>query len=516
MNFDFGFYWTLLVRRLPVMTMFVLLFSGLGVVAALKLPETYSTSARLLFEAPQIPDNMVRSTVETGGSEQLDVIEQKLMTRANLIDIANQYKVFENMQQMEPDNVYAAMQTATTIRRRGGGRSSANATMMIINFEGRSPAIVASVVNEYVTLVLQENSRFRVARAENTLEFFVQEVERLNEELSQQNIEIVRFKSENVDALPQDQTYRLERRGLLQDRLEQLSRELRVAEQQRVDLEKQFEAPDVSLVATRSVEDDQLLAGRAELERLTDNYGENNPRVIRLKDRLESLEAYIAAENSVNATDVVVDDSAQRLARLEAAQTEADSGIMLIQAQINSTTAEIEELERNIAASPTNALKLEELERDFGILQARYGSAVSNLNSARMGERLEATAQGQRIDVIENASVPRVPSGPNRILIATIGILVGLGLAVGYFILLEALNRSIRRPEELSDRFEIMPIATIPYMESRSRRLLRRSARLSATVAVLVCVPAALWYVDNNYLPLEVIVQKSLAKLGLG
>ena len=51
MNFDFGFYWALLLRRLPVMALFTLLFSGLGIVTALKLPETYSTSARLLIQS---------------------------------------------------------------------------------------------------------------------------------------------------------------------------------------------------------------------------------------------------------------------------------------------------------------------------------------------------------------------------------------------------------------------------------------------------------------------------------
>mgnify|MGYP000090944187 CR=1 FL=1 len=516
MNFDFSFYWTLFVRRLPMMTLFMLLFSGLGVVAALNLPETYSTSARLLLEAPQIPDSMVRSTVQTNGAEQLDVIEQRLMTRANLIDIANRFDVFEDLRDMEPDNVEAAMRAATSIQRRGAGRRGGGATMLIISFEARSPRIVASVVNEYVTLVLQENSRFRVARAENTMEFFAQEVERLDQELSQRNVEIARFKSENADALPQDQAYRLERQRLLQDRLNELSRELRAAQQQRDELDGEFVAPTRSEVTTPSDQEMQLMIGRAEAERLIETYGENNPRVIRLNDRLERLEAVVAAEKSANVPVVAEVDSAQGVALLEAARAEADRVIAVYGAQIDLAKAEVEELMQNIAASASNALKLEELERDYEIVQTRYGSAVSNLHSARMGERLEATAQGQRINVIENASVPQVPSGPNRILIAAIGIITGLSLAAGYFVLLEVLNRTIRRPEELSSRFEVMPLATIPYMESRSRRFMRRSIRLITLIVVLVCVPAALFYVDTNYLPLEVIVQRSLAKLGLG
>lgn len=516
MNLDFGFYWALFVRRLPVMALFVLLFSGLGLVTAFKLPETYSTSAQLLFEAPQIPTSMVSPTVQTGAAEQLDIIEQRLMTRANLIDIANRFNVFDDIREMEPDTVVKAMRSATDVRRRTGTRGNDRATMMTISFEARSPQIVASVVNEYVTLVLQENSRFRVSRAENTLEFFEQEVERLDGELNRRSVEIARFKSENAKALPQDQAYRLGRQSLLQERVDRLERELQAVEQQFASQEASLNAPIVPEVAVRSAYEEQLIVGRAELDRLTETYGADNPRVIRLKDRIGRLEAIVAAENSASVSDDGAAGATQREALLEAARAEADSAIAVLQVQIDSTKAEMEELTRNISGSASNAFKLAELERDYEIIQTRYSSAVSNLNSARMGERIEATAQGQRINVIENASVPQIPSGPDRLLIAAVGIFAGIGLAVGYFVLLEVLNRSIRRPAELIERFDIKPIATIPYMESRTTKFIRRSALLSATLAVLVCVPLALWYVDTYYLPLEVIVQRSLAKLGLG
>jgi uncharacterized protein involved in exopolysaccharide biosynthesis len=515
MNFDLGFYWALFLRRFPVMMLFILLFSGLGLVAAFKLPETYSTSARLLFEAPQIPTSMVSSTVQAGAAEQLDIIEQRLMTRANLIDIANRFNVFEDIRKMAPDRVFTAMMSATQIRRRGGARNGDRATMMTISFEGRSPKIVASVVNEYVTLVLQENSRFRVSRAENTLEFFEQEVERLDSELTQRSVEIVRFKSENARALPQDQAYRLGRQNLLQERLDRLERESDVIVQQRENVESNFDASRNSIVPARSAYEEQLIIGKAELERLREDYTGNNPRVIRLKDQIDRLEAIVAAGNSASSPDDEAEVATQKQALLDAARADADSKIAVLQAQIKSTRAELEELKRNISGSASNALQLAELERDYEIIRTRYSSAVSNLNSARMGERIEATAQGQRINVIENANVPQVPSGPDRLLIAAMGILSGTGLAVGYFVLLEALNRSIRRPAELMERFDIKPIVTIPYMESETTKFLRRGLQLTATLAVLVGVPLALWYIDTYYLPLEVIVQKSLAKIGL-
>ncbi|WP_458722269.1 GumC family protein [Shimia sp. W99] len=515
MNFDLSFYWAIFLRRLPVMALFVLLFSSLGIVAALKLPETYMTSARLLLEASHIPDSMVSSVVQSSAAQQLEVIEQRLMTRANLIDIANRFDVFEDMDAMEPDTVNTKMKEATKIRRRGGreGGRGDSSIMMTISFEARTGQIAASVVNEYVTLVLEENSKFRASRAESTLEFFEHEVERLNDELSRKSVEIANFKSENAKALPQDQAFRLGRENSLQERLDQLAKELAVAEQRREQIKLNFENPRKPAENARSAYEEELVIGKAELERLRESYGESNPRIIRLKDRIKRLEAIVAARNSVDGT---AGESEDIKTLYDAALKDADGKIKVIRDQIEATEDELEELRKNISRSAVNAIRLAELERDYQILQTRYGSAVSNLNLARMSERIESTAQGQRINVIENASVPQVPSGPNRPLIAAIGIFFGFGLAVGYFVVLELLNWVIRRPSELSERFNISPLVTIPYIESRMEKAVRRGALVVTLVAVLIGVPAVLWYIDTHYLPLELIVQKSLSKLGLG
>lgn len=520
MNLDFSFYWAMLLRRLPVMILFVLLFSGVGGIAALKLPDVYSTSARLLVEEPLIPENMVSSTVRISAIEQLAIIEQRLLTRANLIDIANQFNVFADLNQMEPDNVVTAMRSATKITRTRGGRNGDRATLMVIEFEARAPPIAAGVVNEYVTLVLQENARFRASRAENTLEFFEQEVAQLDNDLDRQSAAIALFKAENSNALPQDQAYRLGRRTLLQERLGLLERDLNSLEQRRESVQRAFETngslTDRSQGEQLSAYEQQLIVSKAELANLREDYSDDNPMIIRLENRIDRLEAIVSAQNAIGTEGGEDEEISPEQALLDATLADIDSEAEALQAALDSTTAELDDLLQNISRSTSNALQLAELERDYEITQTRYAAAVSNLNSARMSERLETTAQGQRITVIENASVPRVPSGPNRLLIAAMSVVAGIGLAVGYFFLLEFLNRVIRRPAELIERFETEPITTIPYMETRRERLLRRSGMITATLAVLIAVPVGLWYVDTHYMPLEIIVERGLDKIGLG
>ncbi|TDX21579.1 GumC family protein [Rhodovulum visakhapatnamense] len=487
MTFDLTLYWRLLLRRLPVMAVLLIACSVAGVVAAFKLPETYATSARLLVEAAQIPDRMVTSTVQTDAEEQLDIIEQKLLTRANMIDIANRFNVFPNLREMEPDEVVSAMRSATRVHR-SAGRDQA--TLMMISFSSESPQIAANVVNEYVTLVLEENSEFRKSRAENTLQFFDQEAQRLGQDLDRQSTAIATFKSENADALPEDQSYRLGRQNLLQERLSRLERDLKAGQDQRNDIVRIFEAtgtvrPDGGAVRNMSPEEQRLAAAKAELDKARAIYSETSPRVTSLQAVVDRLEKTVAEQDPAGTAGENPTATSPEQALLDATLSQLDSRLKSLQDDISSTNAELADLQALIGKSASNGIQLAALERDYEITQTRYNAAVANLNEARMSERVEASAKGQRITVIENASVPQLPSGPSRKKVAALGVGAGIGLAGAYFVLLELINRTIRTPSELTGRFNITPLTTIPYLEPPQRPRRRRTRR-GATAACVV------------------------------
>lgn len=519
MNLDLLFYWKLILHRFPVMILLVTLSTGLAVFTAMRLPETFATSARLLVEEPQIPDSMVRSTVQTGAVEQLDIIQQRLMTRANLIDIANRFRVYEDLGTIAPDTVVSRMQSDTRIRR-STGRDSA--TLMTISFSGRNGQVVANVVNEYVTLVLEANLDFRLGRAESALDFFNREVEQLGNELGSQSALIATFKSENSGALPENQTYRLGRQSLLQERLSNLTRDMRTLVAQRDDIVRIFESTgqldsNTAVQPAQSPEQRQLLIAETDLQQALLVYSAENPRVIRMQQIVDRLEAIIATQtaDSRPATEDGETPITPAEAMFQASLVEIDNRIQTLASDIETTQHELDTLQTAISETAVNGIELSALEREFSVIQARYNSAVANLDQAQMSERIEITAQGQRITVIENANVPRLPSGPNRSRIIALGIAVGLALAGGFFALLELLNRAIRRPEELISRFNVTPIATIPYIESSGRRTLRRLLLITGSIIALVGVPVALWYIDTNYIPLDLLVQKILSRFGL-
>lgn len=503
---ELKFYLRLIMRRLPILLAIIILCSALGLIQALRLPAIFAADARLLVESPQISDELV--TVEVAADEEIQIIRERLLTRANLLEIADDFDVFTDYAEMTPDRIVDAMSQATRIRNRGGRNQ---ATVITVSFEARTGQIAADVVNEYVTRITNASVELRTERAEGTLEFFEQEVERLSSELDLRSALISQFQSENADALPSEQSFRLTRQAVLQESLASSQRELSALIDQRARIVQIYEATGQiqSTDALLSDDERQLRELERQLAQQLTIYSEVAPQIMQLRRRIDQLREQVTAaavtEGEVSSSRAVLD---LQLGQIDAQTADLESEIV-------AAEQELSRLGDAIARTPLNAITLQSLERNYENIRLQYDRAVERLAVASTGERIEITSRGQRITLIESASVPREPASPNRKLIAFIGGMVGVGLAISIFVLLELLNRTVRRPAEINRAFGIEPLATIPYISTRSERLFRFGLRAASLILVLVGLPALLWAVDTYYMPLDQLASRLLTRFGL-
>lgn len=515
MSSDFSFYASIALRRSPLFVLVALAIASIGVALAVLLPTVYTASGRLLVEDPQIPTNLAQSTVQVDELEQLRIIEQQVLTRATLLAVAREHEVYEDLATMNADQIVARMRSDTTMN--SSGRRN-DATLMVVSFRARNGAIAADVTNDFITRILALNAEQRQSRAGQTLDFFQQEVERLETELSLRNEDILRFQNENSGALPATLSFRMERQGALQNRLAQIERERQLLQDRREDLEllrDSGEADAAALDGQVSPQAQRLSALQAELTAARSVYAEQSPTVRLLVARIAALEAQIAQEAApsdtaeaqtglVSAPDPLqrqIDDVEDTLGRL------AEEAAVLEE--------ELESLRRSIERTPANAITLQALERDYEYVLSQHQSAMNRLAQASTGERIETLGRGQRITVIEQATVPDEPSDPNRPLIAGAGVAAGLGSATVLIALLEFLNQSIRRPADLTHALGITPLVTLPYVPTRWERLRRRLIGLLGISVLVVGIPAALWFVHYEIMPLDLIYDRIVSALTL-
>jgi hypothetical protein len=93
----------------------------------------------------------------------------------------------------------------------------------------------------------------------------------------------------------------------------------------------------------------------------------------------------------------------------------------------------------------------------------------------------------------------------------------GLALAFGFVVLLELLNTSIRRSQDIVRQLDITPFGTLPYIRTRGERTRRRVFILLALVLVVGTIIGGLWGISEFVMPLDLLLEKLLERVpGLG
>ncbi|KIC45515.1 lipopolysaccharide biosynthesis protein [Ruegeria sp. ANG-S4] len=506
---EFRFYLSLFIRRIHFLLLIVICCAIAGLVVAFTAPAVYKARAQLVVESPQIPGELASTTVQASVVEILEVIQQRLLTRANLLDLSRRFNVHADQPDLLPDAIVNDMRSRIEIQL--PFHSQNRASFVAVTFAAPDGETSAAVTNELVTQILQENVAMRTNATGQTLEFFVQEVARLDDELSQQGAKILQFKEAHKEALPDSLDYRRTRQSSLQERILQLDRELSGLRDRRARLVEIFDRTGRSDLAGESLTPEQRQLRQLQDERASALviYSQDHPRI-------RSLEGQIAALEAANIRLGLGTETSPNITAFELQLSDIDGQINFIEEEKAIIITELGSLAKSIDATPSNAISLGTLERDYENLRLQYTQATASLAEARTGNQIEAQSRGQRITVTEQAVVPSDPAEPNRKLILAASVAGGVGLAVSLFLVLEILNNTVRRSVDLENRFGVPAFTTIPYVHTARERAMRRSLIAIGALAPIVGLGVALYLIHLHYLPIDLFVEKVAEKLGIG
>ena len=160
--------------------------------AALLWPATYLSEGKILVQSQQIPSELVRPTVTSAAQERIQVIQQRTMTRDNLIAIADKIQVVPGQANADvadrtrgigqEEHKIAPVDLQLDFKQRTRAAMENPTIVFSVGFEYADPATAARVANELMTRILNEDLRDRTSRATDTTKFLSREVQRLQAE----------------------------------------------------------------------------------------------------------------------------------------------------------------------------------------------------------------------------------------------------------------------------------------------------------------------------------------------
>lgn len=509
----------MLQRRLWIVGLVLIL--GLPLVAFyayLKLP-LYEAEAKILVESQRIPGTLAESTVTAEAGERLQLIQQRLMARDNLLRLIQDLGLYADRDDLTLTDKVDLVRDATRIvpitltgRRARGHNTMLSAFVIRVTHE--NPQQAARLANEYVTIVLDQNIQNRTSVARETTAFFTQEQERLNREIIALEEEITRFKEENKDALPESLSFRQAELSRLGDALRELDNSLLELDEERrtaqdeLDVIEQAGPPAAQL----SPEARELRALESALIQKLAILSDTHPEIRVMKNRIAALREALKAGAAASGEDAPA-PSPEELALRNRLKFLA-SQIKLVQDQKAELEKRRDELTESLQRTPGIEIQLNGMGRKLTEKQEMHAAITRKRAEAETGERMELNQQAERFEVIENAIVPHKPIAPDRRKIVGMGSGMMIAFALGLAFMVDQMRPRVRSAAQLERQLGLRPVVSLPVIRTRRERRRRWTLRGGLAAMILLAIPAGLYVIDRYHKPLPLLAERLVERTG--
>ncbi|SRR5579883_645352 len=404
---DLNYFIGIAKRRFFFFAIPFLLVALLGLSVTIIQRPVFRAAGLILVESPEIPATLVQPTVTQVADQRIRVIQQRIMSRDNLMAVINKLKLFPQQQKFmsgtelldmvrdridiepyDPDAAAAEKRQKegdSTTSPASAAKKNTNTVAFTLSFDYEVPDLAAQGANEFLTRLLNEDAQVRTTDAEETTKFLEREVKRLQSE------------HDSIDA------------------------QLAQIKQRPPDLTKTT-ADQARLQMTA------LTGLQAELIEKSAKYSDGHPEVKSLKKRIADLQHLIASTP-------------------QSSTSGSDS-----------------------PSSASDEVAAEVLERQQTEVEKLLDEATRKATAARLGESMERDQQAERLEVVEQPGIPLAPIKPKKMKWYAVALALAFMAGGGAAGTAELLNRSVRSSRELAGIFGSPMVVTIPYISTAAEK----------------------------------------------
>jgi len=531
----------------------------------------YRSTATILIEQQEVPQDLVRSTVTSYAAERIQTISQRVLTRENLWAIVEKYNLFPQERKIEDssqilsemrDNINVEMVTADVLN--PSGRAGKATIAFDLSFESSDPVAAQKVTSELVSLYLHENVRLRTQKAAVTSDFLAEEGNRLRKRIAEMEAKLAAFKEKNVGRMPELMQMNMSLMERAERELEDTERQISADKERKVYLESQLAQLKPN---TGDSPEGRLRALQAEYLRDSATYAPDHPDIIRLKREIETLQAQVGAvndttdlENRIQQTQADLAAAREKYAEdhpdviklvktldglheaLKKARSKAKVGgggvitelkpdnpayvatqtqLEAVKISLQSEMESRDRLKKKLALYEDRLTQTPRVEQEVVALRREYDNTVQKYHEikqkgmeANVAEQLERESKGERFSLIEAPVKPNQPVKPNRLGILLLGTVLSMGGGLGLASISEFFDRTLRGSKAVVALLKAPPIAVIPYIKNRADIKRARSRVVWTVTIILVLLAGILLTAHLFWMPLDVLFSKGLANMG--
>ena len=417
-----------------------------------RLPDLYESTTLIVVRSSTLPAGVVPTSTEDNITRQLTSISQVVTSRTSLEPLVEKYELYkvERARGEAMESIISQMR-AKDIKVEVNTSRNDITNGFNITFRGRDPRVVQAVTQELAGKYTSEQKRTTFNAGTAAKQFIDNAVRLAKEELDVLDKKRLDFMTVNVGHLPSEaaalvsqltdlreqQKALLTEVGRLQDRrsgqVNQLALLRKSREQIQIDVATDTTDPKTTLAWSQFASRKAALEG--ELTRLKQEYRDIHPDVIAKQKELDlvkkDMDDMIAEwkQKIKEKEDKLRDRPDFSAAAVEQDIKFADGEIKRLQGILDNNEKQIGQLIDRINHVPGAEVELGQIEREYQTKKAAYDQLLQKQQGITLSTDAVSQEQGESIVVVDPANLPSAPVAPKRLVLASIG--VGLGLAVG-------------------------------------------------------------------------------------
>lgn len=500
----------------------------------LVLPDTYSSKTRIYVDTQTMLAPLLRGiAVASNLDQQVAFMKRTLLSRPNLEQVARMTDLDLTAEtDRDMDGLLNELSKDIAIRSQG-------TDLFTISYTHESPQMAQRVVSSLVNIFVEDNLGQNREDMEKARAFVEAQISQYERQLREAESRLAKFRADNLQYVAGGTSFvgRVETAGTQVKQQEaELADLLATRERMREQLESipQFipvdSQPQVVINNERILSSEDALRTRIQdvernLDGLLGQYTEAHPDVKAARRTLEKLRAQLDGMEQV----VVAppgsgeNENAEKPENSEPKSLIPNQVFETLKLRLLDIDAFISSKERRVAAArealrraqelattaPQVEARLADLNRDYEVVKANYEQLLSRRESARIAQAVDAETDIQ-FRIVDPPQVPTIPTGPNRPLLMTVVLVLGLGSGVAFAYLLAQMDVSFSTSTNLHDVIGLPVLGAVSSVGSSDGSSIKvlRVAAFGMFIGTLVAIYGSIMIFGSD-------LSESVRQLGL-
>ena len=447
---------------------------AVGLLLVRFLPKQYRSSATVAVAASGVSTTLVGQAAPLDNEERMRAISQELLSATTVSRVAQE----EHLALGSGDSVVARFREAVTITVPEPVATTTEPRRLdsfVVSYSDADPARAQSVTDRLANVFVEQSSKNREQRAEETSAFITTQLSASQTRLSNLEVRLRHAKESHIGQLPEQTQANLQTLTGLRQQMDANATQLR-GEQDRLSMiERQLEGMKAGTALgvpglvdmTNASPEARVLMLQRDLAAARLTYTDKHPEIIRLQDELATARKEAAADHQRPAE--------ERTARLQVdpAYRQLTSDREMVRLRIRELTRADADIRRQISSyqarvesAPMVEQQLSSLQREYDLEKQQYSDLSGKLHAATMAESVAKDRRGEQFTVLYPASYPSEPIKPVPLRVMLLSVVAGLSLGVVFAMGREYLDRSVHDVRALRDELEVPVLGEVVRIQN--------------------------------------------------